>query len=397
MTGGLIGIRMLMITVGVAVGLAGASAFGLGMMIAATIASTIFAGIAMPVATTLGAPVAITTAVIAGGMAIAPPPARADDVSAFYAGRTVQLVIGYATGGGYDDYARMLGRHIGRHIPGRPTVVVQNMPGAGSIKAANYLYNIAPKDGTVVGGFARGIFLDPLLGRADAMRYTAANFGWLGSISSDVGVCAFRSDAGIDSWADMQTKRYKIGGTGAGADSDVFANLLRRMFNLPMQLVLGYQSAAETVLAIQRKEVDGRCGWSWSTLSSRNKDLLVSKEVKVVLQLTDRKLPELAGVPSVLDVAASPDQQAILKLVIARQTMARPYVAPPGLPPDRLKALRDAFDATMTDREFLADAARQGLDVRPVNGAEAEALIREVYASSPDVVKRAAQFMKEAE
>jgi tripartite-type tricarboxylate transporter receptor subunit TctC len=324
-------------------------------------------------------------------------PARADDVSAFYAGRTVQLVIGYATGGGYDDYARMLGRHIGRHIPGRPTVVVQNMPGAGSIKAANYLYNIAPKDGTVVGGFARGIFLDPLLGRADAMRYTAANFGWLGSISSDVGVCAFRSDAGIDSWADMRTKRYKIGGTGAGADSDVFSNLLRRMFNLPMQLVLGYQSAAETVLAIQRKEVDGRCGWSWSTLLSRNKDLLVSKEVKVVLQLTDRKLPELAGVPSVLDVAANPDQQAILKLVIARQTMARPYVAPPGLPPDRLKALRDAFDASMTDPEFLADARRQNLDVRPVSGAEAEALIREVYASSPEVVKRAAEFMKEAE
>jgi hypothetical protein len=124
---------------------------------------------------------------------------------------------------------------------------------------------------------------------------------------------------------------------------------------------------------------------------------LVSKEVKVVLQLTDRKLPELAGVPSVLDVAASPDQQAILKLVIARQTMARPYVAPPGLPPDRLKALRDAFDATMTDPEFLADAKRQNLDVRPVSGAEAEALIREVYASSPEVVKRAAEFMKEAE
>jgi tripartite-type tricarboxylate transporter receptor subunit TctC len=397
MTSGLLGARMLINTVGKGIGLAATCAFALAMTVAAIIAPTLSAGTSMLVATSLRAPVATTTAVITGGMATAPPPARADDVSAFYAGRTVQLVIGYATGGGYDDYARMLGRHIGRHIPGRPTVVVQNMPGAGSIKAANYLYNIAPKDGTVVGGFARGIFLDPLLGRADAMRYTAANFGWLGSISSDVGVCAFRSDAGIDSWADMQTKRYKIGGTGAGADSDVFANLLRRMFNLPMQLVLGYQSAAETVLAIQRKEVDGRCGWSWSTLSSRNKDLLVSKEVKVVLQLTDRKLPELAGVPSVLDVAASPDQQAILKLVIARQTMARPYVAPPGLPPDRLKALRDAFDATMTDPEFLADAARLGLDVRPVSGAEAAALIREVYASSPEVVKRAAEFMKEAE
>jgi tripartite-type tricarboxylate transporter receptor subunit TctC len=327
----------------------------------------------------------------------APEPARSDDISDFYAGRNVQLIIGYAPGGGYDDYARLLGRHIGRHIPGNPTVVVQNMPGAGSLRAANYLYNIAPKDGSVFGGFARGIFVDPLLGRTDAMRYTAAKFGWLGSISTDVGVCAFRSDAGIDSWADMQTKHYKIGATGAGADSDVFPNLLRKLFNLPMQLVSGYQSAAETVLAIQRGEVDGRCGWSWSTLSTRNRDLWLTKQIKVVLQLTDKKLAELAEVPSVLDVAASPEQQAILKLIIARQTMARPYVAPPGVPADRLMALRNAFEATLKDPEFLADAKRQGLDVRPVTGAEADELIEQVYTTSPDVVKLAAQFMKEAQ
>jgi tripartite-type tricarboxylate transporter receptor subunit TctC len=329
--------------------------------------------------------------------AMAGSPARSEDVASFYAGRTVTLVIGYATGGGYDDYARMLGRHIGRHIPGRPTVVVQNMPGAGSIKAANYLYGIAPRDGSVFGGFARGIFLDPLLGRSEAMRYDAAKFGWLGSISSDAGVCAFRSDAGINSWADMQAKRYKVGGTGPGADSDVFANLLRKMFSLPMQLVLGYQSAAETVLAIQRKEVDGRCGWSWSTLSSRNKDLLLSKEIRVVLQLTDRKIEELGDIPSVLDVAKDPAQQAVLRLIIARQTMARPYVAPPGLPPERLNALRDAFDDTMKDPEFLADAKRLDLDVRPTTGREAEALIKQVYATSPDVVKIATEFMKEAQ
>jgi tripartite-type tricarboxylate transporter receptor subunit TctC len=327
----------------------------------------------------------------------APEPARSDDISAFYAGKNVQLIIGYAPGGGYDDYARMLGRHMARHIPGNPTVVMQNMPGAGSIRAANYLYNIAPKDGTVFGGFARGIFLDPLLGRTEAMRYTAAKFGWLGSISTDAGVCAFRSDAGIDSWADMQAKRYKIGATGAGADSDVFPNLLRKMFNLPMQLVSGYQSAAEIVLAIQRKEVDGRCGWSWSTLSSRNRELLLSKQIRVVLQLTDKKLQEIADVPSVLDVAASPDQQAILKLFIARQTMARPYVAPPGVPAERLTALRNAFDATMKDPEFLADARRQDLDVRPVTGAEADALINQVYATSPDIVKLAAELMKDAQ
>jgi tripartite-type tricarboxylate transporter receptor subunit TctC len=329
--------------------------------------------------------------------ALVAAPARSDDVSDFYAGRTVQLVVGYATGGGYDDYARLLGRHIGRHIPGNPTVIVQNMPGAGSIKAANYLYNIAPKDGTVFAGLARGIFLDPLLGRSDAARYTAAKYGWLGSISNDVGVCAFRSDAAINSWSDMQTKRYKIGGTGAGADSDVFSNLLHRMFNLPMQLVLGYQSAAETVLAIERKEVDGRCGWSWSTLSSRNKDLLATRQVKVVLQLGDRKIEEIGDVPTVLDVASTPNQRAILKLIIARQTMARPYAAPPGIPAARLAALRKAFDETMQDPQFLADAKRQDLDVRPVTGREADALIAQVYATAPDIVKMAAEFMKEAE
>jgi tripartite-type tricarboxylate transporter receptor subunit TctC len=320
---------------------------------------------------------------------------RCDDVSDFYAGKTVQLYIGYATGGGYDDYARMLGRHISRYIPGHPTVVVQNYPGAGSIRAANYLYNFAPKDGTVFGGFARGIFLDPLLGRDVAtIRFTPAKFGWLGSVSNDVGVCAFRSEAGIDSWADMQTKPYKIGATGTGADSDVFSYLLRKMFNLPMQLVEGYQSAAETVLAIQRKEVDGRCGWSWSTLSTRNRDLWLSKQIRVVLQLSDKRIPELADVPTALDVATSPEQRGVLQLILARQTMARPFVAPPGLPRERLAALRRAFDATMQDPEFLADANRQGLDVRPVTGAEADALIAQVYATPPEVVRRAAEYMK---
>jgi tripartite-type tricarboxylate transporter receptor subunit TctC len=336
-------------------------------------------------------------ALVLGAATLPGSPARSGDVASFYAGRTVSLVIGYATGGGYDDYARTLGRHIGRHIPGNPTVIVQNMPGAGSIRAANYLYEVAPRDGSMFGGFARGIFLDPLLGRSEAIRYDAAKFGWLGSISSDIGVCAFRSDAGINSWADMQTKRYKIGGTGTGADSEVFSNLLRKMFNLPMQLVRGYYSAAETVLAIQRKEVDGRCGWSWSTLSSRNKELLTTNQIKVVLQLTDKKLDELGDVPSVLDVAKEPAQQAILRLIIARQTMARPYVTPPGLPPERLDALRKAFDDTMMDPQFLADAKRLDIDVRPTTGREADALIAQVYATPSEIVNAASEFMKEAQ
>ena len=338
-----------------------------------------------------------STVGLAAALAFSAVPARGEDSAAFYAGKTVQLIIGYAPGAGYDEYARLLGRHIGRHIPGNPTVVVQNMPGAGSIRAANYLYSVAPKDGTTIGGFARGVFLDPLLGRTEGNRYDAAKFGWLGSITSDAGVCAFRSDAGISSWSDMRTKSYKIGGTGAGADSDVFANLLRRMFNLPMQLVLGYQGGAETALALMRGEVQGRCGWSLSTLMSVNRDLVLNKQVKVVLLLSDKRVVEFPDVPTALEVADDDSERAILKLAIARQNMARPYVAPPGLPPDRLAALRSAFDATMVDPEFLADAKRANLEVRPTSGTEADVLIRQVYATPPDVVKRAAEFMKEGQ
>jgi tripartite-type tricarboxylate transporter receptor subunit TctC len=267
------------------------------------------------------------------------------------------------------------------------------MPGAGSLKAANFLYNVAPKDGTTFGGFARGVFLDPLLGRQEGVQYTAAKYGWLGSISNEVGVCAFRSGAGIKSWADMQSKEYVIGSTGAGADSDVFPTVLRKMFGLPMKTVSGYRSAAEVVLAITRQEVDGRCGWSWSSLMTWNKELYQRKGIDIVLQLAAQPLEELPGVPLIVDVASTPEQKAALRLIISRQTMARPYVAPPGVPPERLSALRRAFDETMNDPDFLADARKQDLEVRPVSGAEADVLIREVYETPPDVVKLATEVM----
>jgi tripartite-type tricarboxylate transporter receptor subunit TctC len=319
----------------------------------------------------------------------------ADPVADFYSGKTVQLVIGYAPGGGYDVYARALARHMGRHIPGNPSIVVQNMPGAGSIKAANYLYNIAPKDGTAFGGFSRGAFLDPLLGRGEGVQYVAAKYGWLGSISNEVGVCAFRSESGIATWQDMQSKSYVIGSTGAGADSDVFPTVLRKMFGLPMKVVTGYHSAADVVLAITRKEVDGRCGWSWSSMMAWNKNLYQSKAINVALQLANQKLAELPDTPSIMDVARDAEQKSALKLIVSRQMMARPYVAPPGIPPERLNALRSAFDATMTDPAFLADAQRQDLEVRPISGREADALINEIYASPPAVVRLAIDVMKE--
>jgi tripartite-type tricarboxylate transporter receptor subunit TctC len=322
-------------------------------------------------------------------------PAQAQTVSDFYRGRTVNLVIGYAPGGGYDLYARTLARHISRHIPGNPTIVVQNMPGAGSIKAANFLYTIAPKDGSTFGGFSRGAFLDPLLGRSEGTQFDAPKFGWLGSISNEVGVCAFRAAAGIKSWSDMRSKPFIIGSTGAGADSDVFPTVLRKMFKLPMKVVAGYASAAEVVVAIKRNEVDGRCGWSWSSLISWNRDMYEGKQLDVVLQLAAQKLDELPQVPLITDVAETDEQRTALRLIVSRQTMARPYVMPPGVPADRLQALRAAFDATMKDPAFLADAKKQDLEVRPTSGADADSLIREVYATPPVIVKLAVEYMKD--
>jgi len=321
--------------------------------------------------------------------------ARADTVTPFYTGKTLQLVIGYAPGGGYDLYARTLARHIGRHIPGNPTIVVQNMPGAGSLKAANFLYTIAPRDGTTFGGFSRGAYLDPLLGRGTGAQYEAAKFGWLGSISSEVGVCAFRSGADIRSWADMRAKPFIIGSTGAGADADVFPTVLRKMFKLPMKIVAGYGSAAEIVVAIKRSEVDGRCGWSWSSLVSWHRDMFEGRQVDVVLQLAARKLDALPNVPLVTDVAEHPDHKAVLRLIVSRQTMARPYVVPPGVPAERLHALQRAFSATMADPAFLADARRQELEVQPVSGGEATALLNDAYATPPELVRQAIEFMRD--
>jgi len=322
-------------------------------------------------------------------------PARAEAVAQFYAGKTVNLVIGYAPGGGYDLYARTLARHIGRHIPGRPKLVVQNMPGAGSLKAANYLYTVAPRDGTTFGGFSRGAYLDPLLGRGAGAQYEAAKFGWLGSISSEVGVCAFRSAAGIRSWADMRTKPFIIGSTGAGADADVFPTVLRKMFKLPMKIVAGYGSAAEIVVAIKRSEVDGRCGWSWSSLVSWHRDMFEGRQLDVVLQLAARRIDALPDVPLITDVAEHPDHKSVLRLIVSRQTMARPYVVPPGVPAERLHALQRAFSATMADPAFLADARRQELEVQPVSGGEATALLNDAYATPPELVRQAIEFMRD--
>jgi tripartite-type tricarboxylate transporter receptor subunit TctC len=326
-------------------------------------------------------------------------PAAAQSVADFYTGKSISVLIGFTPGGGYDIYARTLARHMGRHIPGNPRLVPQNMPGAGSLRAVNFLYSVAPKDGTTIALFAPGVMFEPLLGRpsAEAGQFEATKFTWLGSISKEVAVCAFMASTGIKTWADMQTKKSIVAASGGGAESDVFPTVLKNMFNLPLKLVTGYPGGTEMVLAMERHEADGRCGWSWTSLLSRSKAMLDDRKINltVLFALEKDKHPALQDVPLVVDLTNDARKKAALKLIVSRQAIARPFAAPPGVPADRARALRDAFDATMKDPEFLAEAKKLSLDVEPVSGAEVAALIREVYASAPEAVQLAADSMKE--
>jgi len=332
--------------------------------------------------------------VIAAAVAIGSASAiAADAAEQFYRGRTVQVLVGFGPGGGYDLYARTLARYMGKHMPGRPTFVTQNMPGAGSMKVMNYLYNAARKDGTYIGTFARGMVIEPLLGHAKGTSFEATKFNWIGSISNEVSVCAFWHTSAVKNWEDMKTKAHKIGGSAAGADSDVFPTVLRKVYNLPMKLVTGYAGGgADINLGMERGEVDGRCGWSYSSMLSQSKALVDGKKINIVMQLALEKHEDLQNVPLIMDLPASPQDKAAIRLITARQAIARPFAAPPGVPPERIKVLRDAFDATMKDPDFVKEATRLALEVRPVSGADVDRLIREIYASPPDVIKRASEI-----
>jgi tripartite-type tricarboxylate transporter receptor subunit TctC len=333
-------------------------------------------------------------AAVVGALLVAAPNAfAADDATNFYKGRTVTIDIGYSTGGGYDLYARVLARHLGDHIPGKPSVVPQNMPGAGSLKVVNYLANVAPKDGTVIATFARGMAMQPLFDKT-GIEFDAQKLNWIGSITNEVSVCAFRSDTGIKTWQDMLTKSYTVGGTGSGSDTDVFPDVLRHMFHMKIKLVTGYPGGSDVILAMERGEVDGRCGWSWSSVKSTKYDLYEKKEIVIPVQLALKKHPDLPDVPLVTEETKDPKELAALKLIFGRQSVARPYATAPGVPADRVAALRKAFDDTMKDPAFLAEAEKTKLEVEPVSGQEVQDLVAELYQSSPEVVKIAAEAVK---
>src|SRR5262245_12002275 len=337
--------------------------------------------------------VAAACCLLTGVTVVAAAPAPTD-LAAFYKGRTVQLLIGFGPTGGYDTYARTLARHMGKHIPGNPTIVPQNMPGAGGLKVANYIYNVAPKNGTAFAIFARGIPMERLLGRTAGHQFDATKFTWIGSITDEPSVCAFWHQAGIKNWEDMKTKQYKLGGSGVLTDLDIYSNVLHNVFHLKSRLISGFPGGSDVVLSMQRQEVEGRCGWSWTSLYGLDRHMLEQNLLTIPVQLATEKIQELPDVPLIIDLTDDTKEKDALRLIFSRQIMARPFAAPPDMPADRVKVLRDAFDATMKDPAFLADMARQKLDVRPVTGVKLDELVREVYSYPPDVVKIAAEAIK---
>jgi tripartite-type tricarboxylate transporter receptor subunit TctC len=320
--------------------------------------------------------------------------ASAQTPSEFYKGRNVDLYIGYSVGGAYDLYARVLARHLGKHIPGNPGIVPKNMEGAGSLRLANWLFNVAPKDGTAIGTIGRGTAFDPILG-SKAAQFDGTKYSWLGSANNEVSVCVSWKTSGIASLDDLLSKELVIGGTGAAADTDQFPRILNGILGTKFRIVAGYPGGNEITLAMERGEVSGRCGWSWSSVMATHKRWVDDKSINILVQLSLNKHPDLPQVPLVVDLGKSEEQQQIFKLIFARQVMGRPFLAPPNIPGDRVDALRKAFAQTMKDPEFLADAVKSQLEITPVEGAEVDRLVKEIYRTPKAIAGKAAEFIRQ--
>jgi tripartite-type tricarboxylate transporter receptor subunit TctC len=312
--------------------------------------------------------------------------AGAAGVEDFYKRNNISLVIGYSAGGGYDAYARLLSRYFGKHVPGNPTIVPQQMAGAGSLRAANYIYSVAPKDGSVIGTFSRSIGISPLVGKAE---FDSRKFAWLGSVTDDNTLCVSSAASPVKDWNDFMTKPSKFGGDGAGADPDMWLLMYKNVFGAKVQLITGYPGTNDIMLAMERGEVDGLCGLSWSTVKAQRPQWLTGHSVNFIVQEALQKEPALPSTPLATDLAKTPEQLQILKLMLTTQAMARPFAAPPETPTDRKAALLSAFDATMSDPDFLAEAQKLDFDVRPVSAAKIDALLTEVYNTPKDVIDRA--------
>lgn len=305
----------------------------------------------------------------------------------FYKGKTITIVVGFTPGGGYDLNARAIARFLGKHIPGNPTVVIQNMPGAGSLIAANYLANRALKDGTVIASFSRSTIFEPLLGNKSAL-FDPRQLSWIGSPGQEADVVMVNASSSVRSVQDLKNNKVVVGTTGSGADTAVVPLLLNSIFGTNIKIVSGYPGASEILLATERGEVDGIAGLSFGYLKASRPAWLAERHARLIMQFGTRPLPELDGLPSALDLAPEADRK-LVEFFLARLTIAWPLAAPPNVPSDRLIALRQGFEATMIDQDYLREAIRQNIEVAPVSAQVITDVLNDVYAMPANIVERA--------
>jgi tripartite-type tricarboxylate transporter receptor subunit TctC len=316
--------------------------------------------------------------------------AAADEVADFYRGKTFSIVVGHEVGTGFDIYARTLQRHLGNHIPGNPVVVVQNMTGASGLTAANWLYNVAPKDGTVVSTFVHTIPFEPLMGNS-AARFEAAKFTWIGNMEESVAVCGLSKSSGVTKFDDLYTKEVIIGATGATGPLVKSALAVRNLLGVRMKVVSGYQGSASVKVAVNRGEVHGICGLPMSTITSFWRDDYESGNFRPIIQLSGGKSAQLKNIPHVDDYAKSDDDRQVYGLIFGTQALGRIYLSPPAMPEPRKFALRKALLDTMKDPQFIADAEKTQIDISPMTGEDVEAFIAKLSSVPPAVIERTKQ------
>jgi len=329
------------------------------------------------------APIALAAAIL-----LAPAPAAAAD---YYAGRSIDLLIGAPPGGGYDIYARALARHLGRHIPGQPSIVAKNMPGAGSARAAGFISALAARDGTAIAAITPGAVMGPLLDDKAEALFDPTRVLYLGTANSGTRICVSRQGSKIRSFDDALTQRASFGGISNNESTREYGYMHKKTSGAQYDVVSGYSGTAEIALAMERGEIDGACGWDWSSFKSQRPDWIRDHKVNLLLQAGLEPNPELTrmGVPSVFKYVKNEDDRKTVELIVSQQVFLRSYIAPPGLAREPIETLRAGFDATMADPLFLDDAEKARIDISPLPGAKVQELVAKLYATPKDVVVRA--------
>jgi hypothetical protein len=342
-----------------------------------------------------GRTAALTAAALATALTTVLPASQAAlaaDEADFYRGKTITVIVGFGAGGGYDIYARLLAHHLGNHIAGQPNVVVQNMEGAGSVRAANYVYSVAPKDGTVIAAVNQNMPMYQMLGGAGA-QFNAAEINWLGSMAYSNGTLYTWYQSGIKTLEDAKSRDVLLGGVGTTSDSYIYPTLINGLLGTRFKVINGYAGTKEIHLAIERGEVMGRGGNTWASVTSSNQDWVDQQKIDILVQIGFKPEPELTQVPLLIDLVKTPPEQQIVTVVTLPTALGYTNWLAPQVPAPRMKLLREAYDATLLDKAFRDEAGKHAMMIRPQTGAAIEALIKQAAATPKPVLDRTAQLL----